>query len=142
MKNLSNISPRCIAFRAYDAVGFLFGLALAHLPVCRELPGFDRKVVSLLCLAHGFAWQDLQRELHPVLFIGMSLLLELLILVLEVGQVCSTGLRHMFQTLFTPFQYSPLVWSVPISRQALSRTHGSGFQPNAKRTHLDCKNPL
>src|SRR6266699_1595483 len=36
----------------------------------------------------------------------MSLLLEVLILVLQESQARSTGLRQMFQTLFTPFQSS------------------------------------
>src|SRR5258708_9008045 len=35
----------------------------------------------------------------------MSLLLELLVLLSEGGQACSTDLRQMFQTLFTPFEH-------------------------------------
>src|SRR6266516_1326769 len=35
----------------------------------------------------------------------MSLLLELLILISKEGQACSTGLRQMFHTMFTPFEH-------------------------------------
>src|SRR5207247_11060224 len=93
--------PHCpaIAFTvAQDAKAsrcmlFQLGFALAYLPVCRQLPGFEGKVVPLLGLVRGFEWQDLQREFPPLLFVGLSLLLELLILISEVGQAGSAGLR-------------------------------------------------
>jgi hypothetical protein len=84
---------------------FQLDFALAHLPVCRELPCFSRKVVPLLCLVRGFQWQDLQRELHPLVFIGLSLLLEVLVLVSEVGQACSAGLGQVFQVVNSPLQH-------------------------------------
>jgi hypothetical protein len=72
---------------------FQLDFSLAYLPVCRQLAGFEGKVVPLLGLVRGFEWQDLQRELPPLLFVGLSLLLEVLILVSEVAQACSTSLR-------------------------------------------------
>ena len=40
-----------------------------------------------------------------MLFIGLSLLLELPILVSEVGQACSASLRQALQTLYSPLQH-------------------------------------
>src|SRR5258707_12351366 len=77
---------RCIFFQP--------GFPLAYLPVCRQLPAFEGKVVPLVGLTCRFEGHEPSRKLRPLLIIGMSLRFELRILVSRICQTRSTELRR------------------------------------------------